>query len=241
MGVFEERDKLDDVTLLVLLVPLGVEGRLVCIKLFHAGEVGAADANDDDGEWETGGGHNRINRLLHVHDGTIGQDQQDRVLLIILRLLLHLLHAVSVHVLEDGCEVGWPEQAGLRNRVLIHAKNALHAVALGVEDVAIEGEAVANLHTFEETAAEAEHWVLLIRIILLQNASNTHDGMLILIGLPTTHKMQRVRIRDLTIRRSEIHCNLQADLAPTEDVVQECDSLLHDDFAEGDAHLSVTE
>lgn len=69
----------------------------------------------------------------------------------------------------------------------VHIHNALDARALGPEDVPVEGEAMAGLHGLDEAPAEAEHRILLVRVILLQDAAHAHHGMNVLVWLLPTH------------------------------------------------------
>lgn len=109
MRILHVWHKLNNVSRLVLPESLRVKWRLVCIQFLHAREISLANANDDDWERQAWGIDYGVNGLLHVHDGTIGQNEQNSVLLIVLGHLLHLLLAVAYNVVNNWCEVGWSE------------------------------------------------------------------------------------------------------------------------------------
>ena len=79
-----EGHELDHVARLVLAMERRVERLLVSIELLHGAEVSIANAYDDHRQWQVRGCHQLIDGLLHVHDGTICQNQQNVVLLVVL-------------------------------------------------------------------------------------------------------------------------------------------------------------
>ena len=140
--VFElsEWHELHNVSLHVFLVAHGVKGNLVRIEDVHALEIIAANANDDDREWKRAASHDLINRLLHIVDDTVGDNQKDIVLLIGLVDVLLLCHVVDK--LNDRSEVSWAVEIYVAEGVLVCLYHSVHAVDFRVEDVAVQGEAV---------------------------------------------------------------------------------------------------
>lgn len=82
-----EWNELHNVGIHVLFVLHGVEGFIVGVEDVHALEVFVADAHDDDGDGEAGAADNLVDSLLHVIDNTVCDDQQDKILLVVLRNL----------------------------------------------------------------------------------------------------------------------------------------------------------
>jgi len=85
---FPEWHELDDICRHVSLVSLGVKRHLVGIENIHTLEVIAANSNNDDREGQLGAAHDLVDRLLHVIDDTIRDDQQNVILLVCLVDLL---------------------------------------------------------------------------------------------------------------------------------------------------------
>ena len=135
-----EWHKLHDICSHVLTVGLRVEGFLIAIKDLHRAEISIADAHDNDGDWESGASHDLIDGLLHVVDNTVGEDEQDVILLVHLADLggLHL----AVHLVENLIEIGWSVQVGVLQGFLVMTDHFCDAVDARVEDVSVEGEAV---------------------------------------------------------------------------------------------------
>ena len=79
-----EGHKLDDISRHILAVCTGVKGLFIAVKHLHGGEVSIANTNDDDGKWKVRATYDFIDSLLHIIDDTIGKDQQDVILLVVL-------------------------------------------------------------------------------------------------------------------------------------------------------------
>eukprot|EP00959_Pyramimonas_sp_CCMP1952_P275748 5763901-Pyramimonas_sp.AAC.1 len=83
--VFPHFHELDDVAGggvgLLVLVERAREQLAVAVESVHTREVRRADPDDDDGQRHSGRLHNGVERLVHVHDGAVGDDHQDLVLL----------------------------------------------------------------------------------------------------------------------------------------------------------------
>ena len=77
--------KLNDVSSHELFEFLRIQRLVVSIKDVHVVEVSVAHADYDDGQGLAGASHNLIDCLLHVRDDAISDDQQQVVLLIVLR------------------------------------------------------------------------------------------------------------------------------------------------------------
>ena len=59
--------------------------------------------------------------------------------------------------------------------VIINIQNALHARALRLKDIAIKGEAMANIIFLPKIIAESVHWVHRVIIILLQDFTDGYN------------------------------------------------------------------
>lgn len=123
MHEFAEGYELHDVGRHVALVLLGPERHFVRIKLVHRAEIGRAYTHDNDTKGLAAASHNLVNRPLHVIDYTICNDQQDVVLLILLRdvhLLCHFIYQV-----QDRSEMGRTIQVDMIDRMLVCLDNAI--------------------------------------------------------------------------------------------------------------------
>ena len=135
-----EGHELHDVGLHILFVSLGVERHLVSVKDIHALEVVAAHAYNDDTQGEVAASHDLVNCLLHVIDDSVGDDQQDLVLLVHLIYLLALCHIVDE--LNYWSKVGWAVEIHIFQGILVGLNNAVKTIDFRVENVAIQGEAM---------------------------------------------------------------------------------------------------
>ena len=189
MRVLQERNKLHYVSRLIHLVSVRVQRRIISIQLLHAGEVSGADTYDNNRKRKSRCIDNGVYGLLHIHDGAVGQDKQDCVLLVILRLFLHLLVAIAGDVVNDWLEVGGTQQASSHYCVLVHVADTLDAVDLGLEDVAVEGETVAHFHGFYETTSETKDWILFVGIILLKDGTDRLNCLQVLVWLVSIHEV----------------------------------------------------
>jgi len=79
-----ERHELHDVSFHVFLESARVQGFFVAIERVHVGKVSIANSNDDNRQRKTRTTHNLVNRLSHVVDDSVGDQQKD------LELLIHL-------------------------------------------------------------------------------------------------------------------------------------------------------
>jgi hypothetical protein len=219
-AVFEIRHKLNNVPRLVLFKLGRVKWCFICVQLLHTGEVGLANADNDNGEWEAGRHDDSINSLLHVHNSTISQNKQDGVLLIVLRHFLHFLLAVAHDILYYRREKSRSHQGRPLYRVLVNIQDALHAYHLRSENVAIKCKTMAYLLRLHDFTSETINRILLVGIVLFQDVANGHESVHILIWLAVrVQKVQRSSILDRTIGGSKIDSYLETDLASTEDVV----------------------
>lgn len=75
-----EGHKLHDVTERGL-APGGAQDTIVPVQGLHIREVSIAHPHDDDGHGQVGGAHDGLPRISHVGHHSVGQDQQNVVLL----------------------------------------------------------------------------------------------------------------------------------------------------------------
>ena len=133
-------NKLDDIRCHILAVGLRVECLIITIKRLHGLEVRIADTNNDDGHGELRAANDLVNRLVHITDDTIRDDNQDVELLVI---LIHLLRSdVLVDLVDDFSEVGWSIQLAIIDGALVALNDFVDAVDTWVEDITVEGKTV---------------------------------------------------------------------------------------------------
>lgn len=75
-----ERDKLHDVAH-GGLASHGTQASVVPIQELHGGEVGPTHADDDNGHGQAGGVDDGVPGLVHVCDDSVGDDEENKVLL----------------------------------------------------------------------------------------------------------------------------------------------------------------
>jgi len=85
-----EGDKLNDISCHVLPVGRGVEGLVISIERVHTAEVSIANSDDNDGKRVLRASDNLVDGLVHVVDDTIGEDDKDVELLLLLSDWLRL-------------------------------------------------------------------------------------------------------------------------------------------------------
>lgn len=124
--------------------------------------------------------------------------------------------------------------------VLVGGEDAVYSVALGVENIAVQREAVTGLLalSFDDSGSEAVGWDLLVGIIVLQNVTNRPNRLHVLVFGFVTHVMQRLGLVSLLIREREIYGDTEIDLAAAEDVLQETCAPPHFKAGDVDFHAS---
>lgn len=75
-----EGDKLHDVPH-GSLASHGAQASVVSVQELHGREVRVADSHDDDGHGQAGGVDNGVPSLVHVCDDSVGDDEEDKILL----------------------------------------------------------------------------------------------------------------------------------------------------------------
>lgn len=237
-GEVPEGHKLDNIGCHLLLIDVRVKGRLIGIELIHGGEVSTTDSHNNDGEGQLRPVHNLIDCLLQVTDDSIGDDEQDVVLLIGLvdaHILSHL-----VHELDNGREVGGPVQVDSVDGVFVDVHDPLDTVDLRVEDVTVQGEAVVcSVAVGWDCGAKTKDRDLLVGVVVLEDASNRLNRLEVLV-LVHVEVMERVGLRGLPIRQGEVNGDCQANLTATEDVLEE--GVPHFDLQLGEGqHVTTAE
>ena len=179
MLAVSEGHKLNDVSFHKLSGGPRSKWLYISVKIFHLIKLCRADANDDDGHRQGGCAHNLINGLLLVSDYSVGQDEQDVVLLVTLR---HLTILQSFNqLLDDRREVGRAIELANLECLAVRHLDALDAVAFRMERVAVQGELVPGGRQRRYVGSEAISGYGLVLVIVLQNASDTSQGSKILI------------------------------------------------------------
>ena len=83
----------------------GVKRLVIRIQFAHIREVSAANANDDNRQWQVRSCHDLIDCLLHVHDHAVGEDQEESVGLVLLVGLHLLLVAIAIDEVQNVLEI----------------------------------------------------------------------------------------------------------------------------------------
>ena len=193
-----ERHELNNVRIHVPAVLLGVERCLVSIQLVHRAEIGIAHTHDDDRERQAAAPYDLINRILHIVDNAIGNNQQNVILLVCLADIHTLSHVVD-HF-HNRPKVRRAIQIYTVDRVFVCLNDTVDTVALRVEDVAIQRKTVFSLlEVGRYLSAKAQYWDLLVRVVVLQDASHRSDRIQVLVFVHV-EIVQRVWLRRMTIR-----------------------------------------
>jgi len=142
-NVLAERNKLHDITLSDISLAV-LKSDLITVKSIHVLELGAV-TNTDDNDTErqsVGGLDDLLHGGTHIVDATIGDDEEDEVLL--------LIGVLGVHpddfsgLVDDLGKVGRTRKTDVLDGHVVCIQNALHARHLWVRGITVEGEAVAH-------------------------------------------------------------------------------------------------
>ena len=177
LGTIPERHKLDNVSLCILVECLGVQRSHIGVKLHHFIEIGVTNANNNNRESKTTRSDDLIYSFLHIVDNPISNNQNNGILLIVLTLLhAHLVYK-SVHILQNFAEMSWAIQLHLLERLIVGIEHPLHCVALWLEDVSVQSEAVGSrvVGGSWQLCPETIHWVHLVGVVVLDDAQHTLD------------------------------------------------------------------
>ena len=134
----------------------------------------------------------------------------------------------------------WPIERSILERLLICAQNPIDPVALGVEDVTVESEAVRGCLGMLEFGAETEERELFIGVVVLQDISNRLQSLVILIVLQVP-RVERVWTLGIPITESEINRDGQVELTATENVFEEAVPLLDAQLVERESSRGFCE
>lgn len=112
-------------------------------------------------------------------------------------------------------------QLGPLYRIPVRRFDAIDAVALGGEDVAVERETVGwPWHFARHDCAEAVAWDLLVGVVVLQDVAHGAQGLQVLV-LGVVCVVQGLRVVDWAVRHREVDRDVQVDLAAAENVLEE--------------------
>lgn len=115
-----------------------------------------------------------VNCLLHVIDHSIGDNQQNVELLILLSAFHIFCHII--HKFNYWGEVSGSIQLNSVDCVLVSFNHAINPLAFGVKDITVQGETVLCLLSFWwDDCTEAKSWDLFVRVIVLQNVADRLD------------------------------------------------------------------
>lgn len=82
--------------------------------------------------------------MLHVHDDAVGDDEEERVILIVLCLLQLPLHTISIYKIQQWLKVGWSGKRAMLNRILVGFHDSLDTRHLWSRDVSVQGKTMAD-------------------------------------------------------------------------------------------------
>mmetsp|Transcript_42991 Transcript_42991/g.74173 ORF Transcript_42991/g.74173 Transcript_42991/m.74173 type:complete len:518 (-) Transcript_42991:247-1800(-) len=218
--VFRDLHKLDNVTS-CQLTPRGLQAFLVRVQDVHVLKVRVPHAHHQDGERQLGGGHQRVDGLLHVVDDAVREDQEDVVLPL------------------RGC--GPRQRCGLANDLLKkgraahdhtghcsivgleHARNAGSRVVVRRAVVEVGREAVVRGLPGGQLGPEPINGEELVRVIKLHHLPYTHDSLGVRVQLlpQRVDVVQRVRGTGVPVRGCEIYGSNEADFCTSIYIVQE--------------------
>ena len=159
-------NELDDISSHVLAISVRVKSFFIAIKHLHATEVCFADTHNDNGHGHLGAPDNLVDRLVHVVDHTIGDNDEDVELLGV--GLLHVTLHVIADLVKNRAKVSWAVEVRLVDSVLIARQHTLNTIDTWIKDVAVQCEAVRGaLGVGRYSTAKAVQVNQLIRVVEL--------------------------------------------------------------------------
>lgn len=173
-GEVPEWHKLHNVSGLVSAGSLRIQRVGIGIQGIHVIELEVANANDDYGQRQAGSSHNLVRGRRHVRDGSICENQQNGVLLLILITLRHLLRTISIDIAQKLSKVRWAIELTLSNCTPVDPEDTFNSGNFWIGNVAVEREAVGSSLIAGEPGSKTVNRVLLIFVIMLQNVP---DGL----------------------------------------------------------------
>ena len=136
-------------------------------------------------------------------DGSVGQDQHDRV-------LLGIPEAVNVvqELVKNRSEKGRSAHSNPIDRILVCFDDVWHASDVWVLRITIHWEAMTDLIYAHEArhTTEAKDWETTIVIVWLDNQADIPERLLVLIHVALTAKVQRAHLAWMTITCRVINC-----------------------------------
>lgn len=213
--------ELGDVT--SCIVSAGRQNLAVTVQVLHLGEVGTADADDNDRHWRVGGGNDGGLGGVHVVDGTISQDEQDGV------LLIRRTELTRCDVIR-GTEQRSEQRRSGENHIVdgslvdrLHAFDALgFCLSTGLQTEAVLHGQELSIVSFH-TSSEAEDRICLVSVVRLQDVSHGTEGFLVVIDGHTgvIDVMQRLWGGRISVTAREVDGDGERDLATSIDEVGE--------------------
>jgi len=183
MAIFVEWNELNNISSLILLEFLWKQRCFVSIELIHTFKICITHSNNYNGKRQVRSWYNFINWLLQIIDHAISEDEEDRVLLVILGHFSLLLLAVAVYVAQNFRKHCRTIKLNSIDWVLVSVKNTLNPLDLWIEYIAIKSKAMAHILTFVKPSPKPVNWIFLVRSIAFKDSSNRLYGHLILIWL----------------------------------------------------------
>ncbi|CAD2218876.1 copine I-like protein [Angomonas deanei] len=186
----------------------------VRVQCLHRGEVRVADADDNDGERCIVCGDNRVDGLVHVRDGAVGEYHQYRV--DVGRLTRPLRHVV-----DGGGKVRGTAEGQLRQQSGVGVDDGLHAGQEGVLCAAVERKEVAGALSERCDGSEAVRGELPVAIVLLHHVTDRQHRSDVRIGVGGVVVVEGVGLSPVTVTAGKVNREGDVQLQTGTQVVNE--------------------
>lgn len=187
---------------------------IITIQNVHLRKIGITNSNDDDRHGKGGGINNRINRLIHISDLSIGDDEQKQVSRdVVLSSVVALSDACS---LTDGRrKVRRTVKTDPGETVAIGSHDTFNSFNLRSNGITSESEAVRS-GAVGQLSSKSIQSNISISIVGKQDITNIEDSLSILVETASRIEIvKRVGGSRVTIRGGIIDRNHEVQLAST--------------------------
>ena len=138
--VISERHKLHDISRHFLIKFLGIEWINVCVKLAHFLETLFANSHDDNRDRQEAASHYFVNRIIHIRDQSISDNEKYKVVVDQLVEGMKLGHISDIA--DNRSKVCRAVKLDLRDVSLVAVHYFVDSMNFGREDVPVHREAV---------------------------------------------------------------------------------------------------
>mmetsp|Transcript_63984 Transcript_63984/g.202453 ORF Transcript_63984/g.202453 Transcript_63984/m.202453 type:complete len:285 (+) Transcript_63984:511-1365(+) len=177
--------------------------------------------------------HQLLHCVIHVLDvhGSIRDDEEDKVFLLGLRVLLVAAPRMDRRVPDDLAHDRWAREDDLVEGVAIHVQDPVQPVDFHIVRVEGEREAVRDVELGRDLCPEPKNGKLSIGVVRPEDVSNRLDGSDVSVGRAAlwAEVVERVRARGGFVGGREVDSGDERNLAPALDIVQKrrCVRLRH--------------